>query len=293
MRVATPPVARRAVVAALLSLSVGRVRRCGSLEVDVGVVEDRLIQLLQDSEAVGAGPLVARSREVDGLINDLERTGGSQRDQTDGIGSWGSWIGAWDVLYVGGSPFVGGPVGSLRTKLRAGGEEVTLRCVSARQFVYGPQDAAEDLSLKGRDGGTSTELVYAMDDAGGGGQILLTRSGAFTKMPGFDFRLDFAQPPRAYRLSADADGSDSGLRQMAIATTTGVLYPMGGASLREISYLSERLWISRSNDDGGRVVLLRSDARALVPPAQRPDLTATCAEAIFVRGAVCRTKGLF
>ena len=45
---------------------------------------------------------------------------------------------------------------------------------------------------------------------------------------------------------------------------------------------------------GGRsvVVLGRSDATPLMPPAGRADLTATCAEAVFVRGAVCRRQSL-
>ena len=66
----------------------------------------------------------------------------------------------------------------------------------------------------------------------------------------------------------------------------------GGASLREITYLSEQLWISRSGDDGSVVVLGRSEATPLMPPAGRADLTATCAEAVFVRGAVCRRQSL-
>ena len=40
------------------------------------------------------------------------------------------------------------------------------------------------------------------------------------------------------------------------------------------------------------VVLGRSEATPLMPPAGRADLTATCAEAVFVRGAVCRRQSL-
>ena len=63
----------------------------------------------------------------------------------------------------------------------------------------------------------------------------------------------------------------------------------GGATLKDVLYLSERLWISRSGDDGALTVLQRCDTRALAPPAGRPDLTAPCSD---TRGTLCRTRAL-
>ena len=70
--------------------------------------------------------------------------------------------------------------------------------------------------------------------------------------------------------------------------------PFGAARdvTRDISYLSERLWISRGRD--GATVLQRCDARALAPPPTRPDLSSTCAETGWQSGSgLCRRQALF
>ena len=248
------------------------------------------IALLSKGGVAGAKLRPVDVNEVDRLVAELAADGGSSRLAAEGIGSWGSWIGAWDVLYTQPG-FTGGPVNPSNARL-----------VSARQFVYGPVDTKADLQGIGRDGSMSTECVYAPGD--GSPSVLLARSGSFTKLPAYDFRLEFTAPPRAYRLPADgARASSAGAAGLA-ARCARQLRAAGLRFLREITYLSagirsarsphlsEQLWISRSGDDGSVVVLGRSEATPLMPPAGRADLTATCAEAVFVRGAVCRRQSL-
>lgn len=257
---------------------------------DLGDDEERLIEVLQAGGVAGANLTPVQMRACESLIRQLEQSGGgSQRDQAEGIGSWGSWIGAWDVLYAASGPVAGGPVSPRKTKLRPSDPDVQLTLVQARQFVFGPSNAADDLRGIPVEGGTSTELTYALaPDAAP--SLLLTRSGSFTKLADFDYRLDFARPSRLYQLS----GTPPSPATATAADTLGVLQPAGGAFRRQITYLSERLWISRGADDDALLVLLRSmEAKALVPPSERPDLTSTCAEAVFVRGQVCRKTGLF
>jgi len=240
--------------------------------------EERLIALLSKGGVAGAKLRPVDVNEVDRLVAELATDGGSSRLAAEGIGSWGSWIGAWDVLYTQPG-FTGGPVNPSNARL-----------VSARQFVYGPVDTKADLQGIGRDGSTSTECVYAPGD--GSPSVLLARSGSFTKLPAYDFRLEFTAPPRAYRLPADGAAPSSPVPLASPRDALGSFELPGGASLREITYLSEQLWISRSGDDGSVVVLGRSEATPLMPPAGRADLKATCAEAVFVRGAVCRRQSL-
>ena len=240
--------------------------------------EERLITLLSKGGVAGAKLRPVDVNEVDRLVAELAADGGSSRLAAEGIGSWGSWIGAWDVLYTQPG-FTGGPVNPSNARL-----------FSARQFVYGPVDTKADLQGIGRDGSTSTECVYAPGD--GSPSVLLARSGSFTKLPAYDFRLEFTAPPRAYRLPADGAAPSTPAPLASPRDALGSFELPGGASLREITYLSEQLWISRSGDDGSVVVLGRSEATPLMPPAGRADLTATCAEAVFVRGAVCRRQSL-
>jgi hypothetical protein len=255
--------------------------RASELLPPIDEVEDTLINLLQAGAPAGTLLTRAQASKAEMLVAALEADGGEQLLANEGIGSWGSWIGSWDVRYVGQSGFIGGPLFPGVTKFQPGQPEVRPRLRSARQFVFGPTDTAADLRGIGRDGSLSTELTYALD---GGTELLLTRSGSFTKLPKYAYRTEYVQPARRLLMP--------GATPLAV-DTLGVFNPAGGASLREISYLSEKLWISRSNDDGGLLVLQRTDARALAPPEERPDLTATCAEAVFVRGKVCRTTPLF
>lgn len=248
---------------------------------DEQTLEERLVHMLtssRQSDVLAAEALIAK----------MERAGGSQLLAAEGIGSWGSWIGAWDVLYAGSAGFFGGPL--VMTSMAS---RQNVRLLSARQFVYGPVDAAEDLRGSGSDGGTSTECMYAVSSADE--RVLLTRSGSFTKLPELAYRLDFPHPVSAFQLGEAQRGSpQETLTPVSLDSVVGTATPAGGATLRDISYLSANVWISRSRDDGGVLVLRRSDATPLRPPAQRPDLTAMCSEAIFTaRGKICRQTALF
>jgi hypothetical protein len=272
----------------LTSLLAASCTRRPAIAVDADTVEEQLISLLSDGGAFGSHLTPLQVKRADDLIGRLEVDGGSQFDQAIGIGSWGSWIGAWDVVYLGSAL----PDGSVTTRLRERDPVTPLRLVSARQFVYGPSDATADLRGSPVDGGASTEFLYATEQDESL-SILSTRAGAFTKLSDFDFRLSFTLPTRTYLLDRSATPALLETLNPTKGDRLGSVQGMAGSSLRRISYLSERLFISRSKDDGGVVVLLRSDTKALMPPDQRPDLTSTCAEAIFVRGQTCRRERLF
>ena len=277
--------ARRAVVTSLIAGAMLRPLPGGAATVGAVAPEDleeRLIERLRAGGAAAKRLAPADVAAAEALMDELERSGGSQLQAAEGIGSWGSWIGAWDVLYCGAA-CADGPLAPRPAKT----DGAQLRLVGARQYVYGPSNSREDLKGVGRDGGTSTELLYApsLDEAP---SLLLARSGSFTKLPAYAFRVEFPQLPRAFELPVETGGG--ALRPLPAAELGA---PAGGAWSRDISYLSERLWISRSSADGGRRVLLRSDAVPLVPPAERPDLTYMCSDAVFVRGSICRKKALF
>ena len=89
-------------------------------------------------------------------------------------------------------------------------------------------------------------------------------------MPATDVRLDFPSPPTMGRLSS-ASGGDASLLGPPLPTDMANLMPtrIGGASLRTTTYLSERLWVTRSGDDGGLLVLRRTEAEALRPPSRK------------------------
>jgi hypothetical protein len=81
------------------------------------------------------------------------------------------------------------------------------------------------------------------------------------------------------------------LRELPAAVSSGLIRTAaGGATLKKISYLSERVWISRGGDGGALTVLVRCSARARAPPAERPDLTAPCSD---TRGTLCRRRAQF
>jgi hypothetical protein len=265
-------------------------------EADAEALEAQLISLLEAAGTLGLSLRAQEAMEVEQLIGELANAGGSQREAAEGIGSWGSWIGSWEVLYCRPN-FIGGPLSLTRSNAQL---------VSARQFVYGPADAAVDLSGVGRDGGISTESLYTL--AVGENKmerLLLSRSGSFTKLPAYDFRVDFTTRAHAYELSSiglGAQGDPAAVSALSMPAITPLASPQRaldivdkpeGSSLRQISYLSERLWISRGGADDGVAVLRRVDAVPLVPPPERPDLTATCAEAVFVRASICRKQALF
>ena len=285
---------RRAIVLGALASLRPRVLSASEFSAaDAQLIEDQLMVALEPG-GVGAKRSPSELRDLEGLIAQLERFGGSQKGLTEGPGSYEvPWIGCWDVLFVGG---VAGFPASLS-------DGATLR--GARQFVYGPPNARDELRGIDRDGGTSIECTVELPAPVGGAarpdgarpasRVLLASSGSLTKLPNFAYRLDFAQPARAYALPTEGDAdSDDGvgaaLTELPAAAAGSLVHATaGGATLKEISYLSERVWISRSADGGALTVLARCDARALAPPAGRPDLTAPCSD---TRGTLCRRRAL-
>ena len=287
-------VARRAFVFGALASLRPRVLSAGEPPAaDAQQLEDQLLAALEPG-GVGAKRSPPELRAAEGLIAQLERLGGTQKALAEGPGSYEvPWIGCWDVLFVGGA------AGFPASLAPSGG--ATLR--GARQFVYGPPSVKDDLRGIDREGGTSIECTYEMppgpngaappDGARPASRVLLASSGSLTKLPNFAYRLDFTQPARAYALPT-AGGADDGVGSLpelpAAAAGSLIRATAGGATLKEISYLSERVWISRGGDGGALTVLARCNARALAPPAGRPDLTAPCSD---TRGTLCRRRAQF
>ena len=79
-----------------------------ALAVDDG--EGRLVALLRAGGIGGTELSPLQEKEVGSLIDSLTSSGGSQRLAAEGVGSWGSWIGAWDVLYAKPRLAGGGPL---------------------------------------------------------------------------------------------------------------------------------------------------------------------------------------
>lgn len=241
-------------------------------EDDAATLEDRLASALEEGGPAGIWLSTSGASVAESLVASLEKLGGSQRALAEGIGGFEvPWIGPWDIVYAGGA-------GAFPTEIRDGAQGQALALKSARQFVYGPADAKAELSGRGVDGSASVELVY-------GDTRLVAISGSLTKLPSYAYRLDLSQPAAAYSLRR-------GSRDITPlpSTRTYSVAGAGGATMRRISYLSERLWISRS-DNGDLTVLQRCDAIALAPPATRPDLTAPCSDT--ADRPVCRRQALF
>jgi len=290
-------VARRAFVFGALASLRPRVLSAGEPPAaDAQQLEDQLLAALEPG-GVGAKRSPSELRAAEGLIAQLERLGGTQKALAEGPGSYEvPWIGCWDVLFSCGA------AGFPASLAPSGG--ATLR--GARQFVYGPPSVKDDLRGIDREGGTSIECTYEMppgpngaappDGARPASRVLLASSGSLTKLPNFAYRLDFTQPARAYALptaggAADGDDGVGSLPELPAAAAGSLIRATaGGATLKEISYLSERVWISRGGDGGALTVLARCNARALAPPAGRPDLTAPCSD---TRGTLCRRRAQF
>ena len=251
--------------------------------------------------------LPPRSSAPQTLAAQLGR-GGSQTSLAEGIGAFElPWLGCWDILYAGGGDAFDGLRNTDRRRLQL---------TSAKLFINGPPRAGEELEGYGRDGGCSTELTYAVPDEREGGRVgagsrrrlLVARSGTLVKLPAFAYRLEVA--PLAETFLFDAFSSDDEHRgQVGPALTPlrdvdmlGTL-PLvanaargGAGTLRDITYLDERVWISRSRDDGALTILQRCGSRAQAPPPTRPDLTGPCSETGWsTRGAgrLCRSSQLF
>ena len=111
---------RRALLLGTLA-SLSKLPATAKDEPDASLLEDKLLQSLDNP-----------SRSLDNpskTISALEALGGSQQDQTVGIGSYGSWLGSWDVLYGLDSPLVAG------AKL-ADARGVTLSLIQQREFIF-------------------------------------------------------------------------------------------------------------------------------------------------------------
>ena len=223
---------------------------------DAENLEARLSQLLEVGGPMGARLSPSQVVAADAVVGTLEGIGGTQLGAASDEGVWElPFVGGWDVL-LARPTFVGGPPGGDR----AGGLEL----VSARQFIWGPGEE-----------GTSTECVYAEvrsrpDVSEAVAAIVLTRTGSITNLPATDVRFDFPTPPSASStvLSADA-GKAPTLGTPKPLGAVGLSIKPGGTSLRRTTYLSERLWVMRSSDDGGLMVLRRTDTDALQPPSRR------------------------
>ena len=258
--------------------------------------EAALISILDHGGAAGTSLSSTDAARVEGLVAQLEKLGGSQRQLAEGIGGFEvPWLGCWDVRYTSGA-------GAYAVELRDD-KRGRLRLVRVRQFVYGPADAKAELSGASIDGSTSLEALYesaappSSDDGRGDERLLLVRSGSLSKLPAYSYRLDFAQPAAAYALPAAAGRMLTPLPAPAIGGALFTASSASGATLRRITYLSERLWISRGSDDGSVTLLLRcdggdgDDGRALAPPRARPDLTAPCSDS--ADRPICRRQALF
>ena len=255
-------------------------------EDDEAALEDQLLRVL-DSRGLPLSRVDAA--RVESLVSRLETLGGSQRDQAEGIGAYGPWIGCWNSVYYNAGS------GTFPYELR-GPSGSTLRMVRTRQFIFGPADANEELRGIGRDGSASLEATYEGDN--GSQLLLLARTGAFTKLPSTVFRLDYSQrPTSAYTLSTRNGGTVATPLPSAGGSSYSALGGGGGgdATRRRISYLSERVWISRAVDGGTLTVLQRCDdggeGKALAPPPTRANLGATCADT--ADRPVCRREALF
>jgi len=277
---------RRAFLAGICSLACSSTcnpRVVRSAPIDEASLEGRLIAALQTSSLADAKALVV----------ELESLGGSQKQLAEGPGSFEiPWIGGWDLLYSDGA--VAGPLATSPVVLLSG-EQVKLRLSATRAFVYGPTSTTEDLKGRGLDGSASIERIYTVEPAqplapsapsARPPSILLARSGSITKLPDYAYRIEFRGPARAYAVLGEAAGEE-------LQLPTGALSPAVAATER-ISYLSERLWLSRGSGDE-LTVLRRSDARALAPPPGRPDLTAPCSDAPFPGRTepLCRQRAMF
>ena len=260
-------------------------RLCRSIEVNDN--EDNLLSLLSRRGPAGSNLAPREMRDARSLIRDLERSGGSQIDLADGVGSYElPWLGAWDVMYVDAAILPWSPALT---------QEIMPVLTSANFFVYGPSDAAADLRGQPVEGGAAIEYTYAAGE-NANPSILLSSVGGITKLPGMDYKMNFMQISRMNR-PPNADSRSAPGSPLSLTSSPDSLAQLSSkqAATRymTISYLSERLWVSHTQDDDMLLVLSRSDAKSLLPPKQRPDLTSVCAEAAFVRGQTCRRERLF
>ena len=182
--------------------------------------------------------------------------------------------------------------------------------------------------------GVSAEVTYAGADDAPAARVLLARSGRFLKKPSFAYTQQFAQPAATFELLPPPGAAIGGGGEAAPPTiaqlpspapSTSALAAAGRAPGSEvtfdITYLSERMWISRRREPvrsltqrhrislarhakftagcpriaqaGGLMVLQRCDERALAPPASRADLTAPCSETLWGGERLCRRQPLF
>ena len=152
-----------------------------------------------------------------------------------------------------------------------------LSLVSARQYIWGPAE-----------GGITTECVVRTARVGTAeaSEVVLTRTGSVANLPGAEVRLDLSSPMAAYRVSsaggaggagagAAAAGAAAAAPALGAAVPLGTLgvrtSPAGGGPVRRTTYLSERLWITRSGcvdcgDASELAVLRRTEAELAIRP---------------------------
>mmetsp|Transcript_114615 Transcript_114615/g.220833 ORF Transcript_114615/g.220833 Transcript_114615/m.220833 type:complete len:428 (-) Transcript_114615:11-1294(-) len=269
-------------------------------------LEETLIQRLQANTIGNILPSSDQEKSVEDLITDLERRGGSLTQLANEPGSLKTpWIGAWDILYAGGKSLINSPL-TFKTSLKdAAG--TTFKLVSARQFVNGVVNATAELMGIPGDDGISTEYIYAPEKKGPR-RVLLARSGSLLKLANFAYKFDFRKPrtfeykqPQyskfEYQLptaTPDGDDLDNFVLNPTKLPAKSVSVPRAGAFSGKITYLSNRLWISRSSDDGVCTVLRRCNSMALVPSPVKKRIFAACAETGWMSGeGFCRKRAIF
>ena len=213
--------------------------------VDEEALEARLVQALESGGVAGTQLSRGQLASAESTVHALEAVGGSQFAAAGGEGAWElPFVGGWDVLYEE----VGTVVGA------SGLSDFTL--VSARIYIWGPAEI-------------STECVLRTTR---GTEVLLTRTGSVTNLPRTEVRLDLSSPMAAYRVSSAAAPT---LGPAVALDTLGLrASPAGGGPVRRTTYLSERLWITRSEcidcgDTSELAVLRRTEAELAIRPPPR------------------------
>lgn len=220
--------------------------------VDRPGLETRLQQLVL---AQKTAPQDAEARTI---VAELESRGGSQIMASQPLGRWViPWLGGWERLWTSqpDSSFLGGPVrdnfglstDSQRSSVSLGAGGTIFSQMSGRQFIYGPGV-----------GGVTTEYLYSAP--GVASKVLLTREGVVTNLGGNYFELDFPTPLQAYPVQTIA-GADSLAASTPLEGGSSKIIEAPSKAVLKTTYLSERMWIVRSDDQVA--VFQRTETRAV------------------------------
>lgn len=187
---------------------------------------------------------VSQDEEVITIVQELESRGGSQIMASQPLGRWViPWLGGWERVWTSqpDSGFLGGPVrdsfglsDSQRPAASLGVGSTIFSQVSGKQFIYGPGV-----------GGVTTEYLY--NAPGVASKILLTREGVVTNLGGNYFELDFPTPLQAYPVQTIA-GTDSLASSTPLEGISSKITEAPSKALLKTTYLSERMWIVRSDE---------------------------------------------